>query len=259
MPNPPADRRCRDAAGPGQATCLADKGPCQQSISTSSTTTECDRRHYRVTHADWPLSGGGIRSAAVCLGALQALFTHERISSIDYLSTVSGGGYIGSGLTGAMIPQGGGQFPFGGDIFDNEVISHLRNYSNYLLPRGRTPGSEWGRGDCRHSARPSRQLPCCLYNVNSLLPHHETGLPQYRIITARQLPDKAFKRARFGQHVCYALSGDPGLVRRVDTCAALVGYLKFLSVNGAQIERHNGTRPAGCPMAADPDYPVRIS
>src|SRR5665213_1026761 len=44
-------------------------------------------------------SGGGIRSAAVCLGALQALHVHRVIDSIDYLSTVSGGGYIGSCLS----------------------------------------------------------------------------------------------------------------------------------------------------------------
>src|SRR5581483_2238589 len=48
------------------------------------------------------LSGGGIRSAAVCLGALQALEVHKAIDGIDYLSTVSGGGYIGASLTVAM-------------------------------------------------------------------------------------------------------------------------------------------------------------
>jgi hypothetical protein len=37
------------------------------------------------------LSGGGIRSAAVCLGALQALNRYHVIDGIDYLSTVSGG------------------------------------------------------------------------------------------------------------------------------------------------------------------------
>src|SRR5205823_5320736 len=41
------------------------------------------------------LSGGGERSAAVCLGALQALSHNNALRNIDYLSTVSGGGYIG--------------------------------------------------------------------------------------------------------------------------------------------------------------------
>jgi len=83
------------------------------------------------------LSGGGIRSAAVCLGALQALFHHHRLKSLDYLSTVSGGGYIGCCLSAAMS-KSPKEFPFGDDVFDNDTIAHLRNYSNYLLPRGRS-------------------------------------------------------------------------------------------------------------------------
>jgi predicted acylesterase/phospholipase RssA len=42
------------------------------------------------------LSGGGIRSAAFNLGLLQALFRQGLIRHVDYLSTVSGGGYIGT-------------------------------------------------------------------------------------------------------------------------------------------------------------------
>lgn len=45
------------------------------------------------------LSGGGIRSASFCLGILQALSYRNVLKKIDYLSTVSGGGYIGSSLT----------------------------------------------------------------------------------------------------------------------------------------------------------------
>lgn len=83
-------------------------------------------------------SGGGIRSAAVCLGALQALHNNRRIDSIDYISTVSGGGYIGSCLSAAMSRAGGRTFPFGDDISDSAAVAHLRNYSNYLLPRDRS-------------------------------------------------------------------------------------------------------------------------
>src|SRR6185369_4540683 len=83
-------------------------------------------------------SGGGIRSAAVCLGAMQALQNNRRIDSFDYLSTVSGGGYIGACLSAAMTQRGGGAFPFGEDVSDSAAIAHLRNYSNYLLPRGRS-------------------------------------------------------------------------------------------------------------------------
>jgi hypothetical protein len=84
------------------------------------------------------LSGGGIRSASFCLGVLQGLSKHRLIDKLDYLSTVSGGGYIGSCLLGAL--QASGKFPFGeGDeVRDSPAVGHLRNYSNYLLPRGRS-------------------------------------------------------------------------------------------------------------------------
>ena len=42
------------------------------------------------------LSGGGIRSATFNLGILQALSRRKLLPQIDVLSTVSGGGYIGS-------------------------------------------------------------------------------------------------------------------------------------------------------------------
>jgi predicted acylesterase/phospholipase RssA len=45
------------------------------------------------------LSGGGIRSATFALGAIQGLAERGLLSRFDYLSTVSGGGYIGSWLT----------------------------------------------------------------------------------------------------------------------------------------------------------------
>jgi len=84
------------------------------------------------------LSGGGIRSAAFSLGALQALDYHHVVPHADYLSTVSGGGYIGACVTAGMS-QGNGKFPFGtSDIRDNNSIGHLRNYSNYLMPRARS-------------------------------------------------------------------------------------------------------------------------
>nr|WP_255608323.1 patatin-like phospholipase family protein [Methylosinus sp. Sm6] len=45
------------------------------------------------------LSGGGIRSASFCLGVLQALAQYKLLSGFDYISTVSGGGYIGAWLS----------------------------------------------------------------------------------------------------------------------------------------------------------------
>lgn len=84
------------------------------------------------------LSGGGIRSAAFGLGALQALNQDGVIDRVDYLSTVSGGGYIGTSLS-CGLSAGDGKFPFAtddSDKSDNAAVAHLRNYSNYLIPAG---------------------------------------------------------------------------------------------------------------------------
>jgi hypothetical protein len=52
------------------------------------------------------LSGGGIRSATFCLGFVQALAAKRLLGVVDYLSTVSGGGYLGSFL-GALFSRHG--------------------------------------------------------------------------------------------------------------------------------------------------------
>ena len=51
------------------------------------------------------LSGGGIRSATLSLGMLQALADKDALKDIDYLSTVSGGGYAGSFLCSLYTPR----------------------------------------------------------------------------------------------------------------------------------------------------------
>lgn len=45
------------------------------------------------------LSGGGIRSATFCLGIVQGLQARKLFPQFDYLSTVSGGGYLGAFLS----------------------------------------------------------------------------------------------------------------------------------------------------------------
>jgi hypothetical protein len=91
------------------------------------------------------ISGGGVRSAAIGLGVLQALNDRDVLKHIDYLSTVSGGGYIGCALSSTMSDKG--DFVFGGtpgkpnnsaaaEIADTPAVGHLRNYSNYLIPNG---------------------------------------------------------------------------------------------------------------------------
>ncbi|HTD59524.1 MAG TPA: patatin-like phospholipase family protein [Gemmatimonadaceae bacterium] len=92
------------------------------------------------------LSGGGIRSATFNLGVIQALAKRRVLRHIDYLSSVSGGGYIagwlkawqrrtssaivGDGLRGAAVtPPSNPLAP------EPRPIDDLRNFSNYLTPR----------------------------------------------------------------------------------------------------------------------------
>jgi len=51
------------------------------------------------------LSGGGIRSATFALGLVQALARKDLLRRVDFLSTVSGGGYIGTFLGGLFQPR----------------------------------------------------------------------------------------------------------------------------------------------------------
>jgi hypothetical protein len=97
-------------------------------------------------------SGGGIRSATFNLGLLQGLAKLHLLPFIDYLSTVSGGSYIGSWLALWMwrsqgqggplevqqrlepdCPQNNPPPPGSADVL--APIQHLRTFSNYLTPR----------------------------------------------------------------------------------------------------------------------------
>ncbi len=89
------------------------------------------------------LSGGGIRSATFSLGVLQGLAHCGLLGRFDYLSTVSGGGYIGSWLS-AWIHNSGENFKCAAnqlssshaseDSPEPKPVNHLRSFSNYLSP-----------------------------------------------------------------------------------------------------------------------------
>lgn len=114
----------------------------------------------KLNRAALCLSGGGIRSATFCLGVIQALAAydvaipqtdrHENapkqpqnslLGRFQFLSTVSGGGYIGSWLSAwrqrndfPTIWRNLTGRPDGPDIEPPE-LSWLRAYSNYLTPK----------------------------------------------------------------------------------------------------------------------------
>src|SRR5262245_26831494 len=110
------------------------------------------------------LSGGGIRSASFALGLLEALAVHPRpaanspvadesrslLCQIHYLSTVSGGGYVGSWLSAWIARSGYAEvwkrLVGRRDRPDEEPgeIAWLRAYSNYLTPRlGLSSADTW--------------------------------------------------------------------------------------------------------------------
>jgi choline dehydrogenase-like flavoprotein len=91
------------------------------------------------------LSGGGIRSATFCLGVLQALAQRKRIKDIDYMSTVSGGGYIGAFLGRLFtrfkpLPEGTAPHRVQEILtkLSSPELWWLRTHANYLAGEGRT-------------------------------------------------------------------------------------------------------------------------
>ncbi|MBF0179775.1 MAG: patatin-like phospholipase family protein [Magnetococcales bacterium] len=85
------------------------------------------------------ISGGGIRSATFGLGIVQYLGKLGRYREFDYLSTVSGGGFLGSCLTSwySATNSANPAFPFVHDKNEESLpFQHLRNFSNYLAPSG---------------------------------------------------------------------------------------------------------------------------
>jgi Patatin-like phospholipase len=87
-------------------------------------------------------SGGGIRSATFNLGILQVLAKRGLLKWFDYLSTVSGGGYIGSSLTCALqfedpsVQQPGHSYVHRRGEEEPPLIKHLRSGGDYLAPGG---------------------------------------------------------------------------------------------------------------------------
>jgi uncharacterized membrane protein len=125
---------------------------------------ECDQKFTNILHRSDAsgqrrsalcFSGGGIRSASVCLGVLQSLARFSvrdaakqgLLHKASFLSTVSGGGYIGSwlmawakrhphGYRGAIgeLAQSRGTGRTGVDP-EPRTIRHLREFTSFLAPR----------------------------------------------------------------------------------------------------------------------------
>ena len=121
----------------------------QKNEATADEEDDVYSRAHRANLMGLAFSGGGIRSATFNLGILQGMANWNLLGKCHYLSTVSGGGYIGSWLS-AWIKKDGLEtvqerlHPVRTSRQKNQpkdfreephAIHFLRDYSNYLTPR----------------------------------------------------------------------------------------------------------------------------
>src|ERR1035437_8441953 len=118
--------------------------PLQEPLPATPTPPHPYIEAHRVRPLGLAFSGGGIASATFNLGVLQGLAELGLLPFIDYLSTVSGGGYIGSWLHGIIRNKRHGDPAAAQPELDpsrvpgqseHDPITFLRKYSNYLAPQ----------------------------------------------------------------------------------------------------------------------------
>ena len=100
---------------------------------------------HAASMAGLAFSGGGIRSATFNLGMLQAMGELKLLRKFDYLSTVSGGGYIGAWFSKWLHHEGGDIEALEQKLSpwhteksarkEPRQMRFLRQYSNYLTPK----------------------------------------------------------------------------------------------------------------------------
>ena len=103
------------------------------------------RRAHRNQLLGLALSGGGIRSATFNLGVLQGLSEFRLLNEFHFLSTVSGGGYIGSWLSKWIHEENGDVGKVQAQLAirnrdgprnsEPDQVKFLRQHSNYLTPK----------------------------------------------------------------------------------------------------------------------------
>jgi hypothetical protein len=76
------------------------------------------------------LSGGGIRSATICLGVLEVLNGNGLLEKADYLSSVSGGGYTASYIHATLSKYASERAAF--DSLFGKDIARIRERGSYL-------------------------------------------------------------------------------------------------------------------------------
>jgi hypothetical protein len=106
--------------------------------SPPSTLDDYYSRVNRDGQAALCLSGGGIRSASFALGVMEALACKGLLTRFHYLSTVSGGGYIGGFLQRWILDakhDAGVVMASLRKKIEPDQIKHLRENSNFITPK----------------------------------------------------------------------------------------------------------------------------
>ncbi|MDP2028791.1 MAG: hypothetical protein Q8K12_04055 [Thiobacillus sp.] len=119
-------------------------------------------------------SGGGIRSATFNLGIIQALAELKLLRQFDYLSCVSGGGYIGGWLSAFIHLKCNGRVEDAESMLtsggvENPAIRFLRKYSNYLTPKASLFSADTLTGVATYLRNLHISLPMLLLTLSSFL------------------------------------------------------------------------------------------
>jgi len=131
------ERRLLRASPERRARASSEQG-ARSSSGQGAHTSSGDATRGDDVRVGVALSGGGIRSATFALGVFQTLARHGLIRRIDYLSTVSGGGYFGAFL---------------GRLFSRSYVSSAADVERILAP-GQAPhrAVDWLRENGRYLA-----------------------------------------------------------------------------------------------------------
>jgi hypothetical protein len=95
---------------------------------------------HSTTRIGIACSGGGLRSGAFNLGALQRIDSQDSLKRVSFISAVSGGNYATSAYAALLSTSPGKAFSQGQDAGprpwgqDSPEFEHLRNNSDYIAP-----------------------------------------------------------------------------------------------------------------------------
>lgn len=135
-------------AGKSQSQSAADRNGLRDSPPNAS---DQQQKAVRESLVGVALSGGGVRSGAISLGFLMGLTRNRLLRMVDYLSTVSGGGYAGAMVTA-----------------EAERLNRARSDGTSIADADTLFREETSAGD-HHESRPRHRLRHLIFNANYLI------------------------------------------------------------------------------------------